>query len=329
METIELKKALKSYLKAQKLNKINNKESAQYLHQSLKYINKIKNKNSKYKDILLETENECNYLLNNMNDLFQEIDNGNLKFFKNNIFTKKQLLVYNKEGNTPLHYTIKHGDISILKILLKYNISIDIVNLKGHTLLEYACLLKDPNSIKFLINYGADMKKHLFFRQGKMKLHLGLNNIDIACITKILILNSYKKKYNKKLNFLEKYFNLDDKCGIGNFKYRTVFIGLGIIKNIDTYIDIIKDELSYKLNNKFGCYENKYEIIIYNLIPFIEYNFNIGNNILINELKYLILKLKLNNKKILEQVWEKYIKSGLFKEDYIGIQIKKVLKNIK
>ena len=344
METKILKKALKSYLKAKEINDENSENSMKYIYQCLKYINKLREENldSKYKSILKETEDECHNMLNeslyiqnnestvNSEEIFKEIEKGNLEFFKNNNFSKKQLNTINDDGDTPLHYCIKQGDVSILKILLTFNTSINCVNKDGHTLLELACLCKDPNCINFLINHGANMEKSLYLRNGEVKLHLKINNLDVACIVKILLLKSYKKEINPKLYILKNYFNFEELCGLGNFKYSNLIIGLGEILDdkIDNYLEIILDELKYPIKNHLGCYENKLEILIYNLVPFIDYKFNItSENIVVKELQYIILKNKYNKKKILDNIWNDYIKLKLVNDNYLGIQLNKIYNN--
>ena len=56
----------------------------------------------------------------------------------------------------------------------------------------------------------------------------------------------------------------------------------------NTYINIIKEELNYELLNNNICPNNKIEIILYNLIPFINYNYNLNlswlNNYYLNKL---------------------------------------------
>ena len=96
----------------------------------------------------------------------------------------------------------------------------------------------------------------------------------------------------------------------------------------DTYLSIVKEELEYKLKNKLGCPDEKLDILLINLIPFINYKFNLSSKFLLSlEIKYLIKKLLRkkheNNldlkKNLLNEVWKSYINNKLHKEDYIGI----------
>jgi len=66
-----------------------------------------------------------------------------------------------------------------------------------------------------------------------------------------------------------------------------------------TYLDIINEELQYELHFKLGCPHNIIEIILYNIIPFIDYNENLRYDWLISlEIKFLILKILKNKVKI-------------------------------
>jgi len=106
-----------------------------------------------------------------------------------------------------------------------------------------------------------------------------------------------------------------------------------------TYIEIITEELEYNLKIKLGCPTSKIDIILVNLIPFINYPFNLTNSWLISlELKYLILNLiknhsKLNlysfKKELINYIWEYYISSQLLPESYIGILVFQWISKIK
>jgi hypothetical protein len=101
----------------------------------------------------------------------------------------------------------------------------------------------------------------------------------------------------------------------------------------DSYIKIIKEELSYDLKNDFGCPKNNIDIILINLIPFINYNFNVSSDFIIGlEIKFLIkniIKQKNKNnlnkykKKIINQLWTIYHEK-IVPIDYIGILTNKI-----
>jgi hypothetical protein len=97
----------------------------------------------------------------------------------------------------------------------------------------------------------------------------------------------------------------------------------------NTYINIIKEELNYDIIFKLGCPKNKIDIILYNLIPFINYNNTFHLMWLISlEIKYLIYKIfknkiKINFKKLkdelLELIYNIYIKNNIISEGLLQI----------
>ena len=63
------------------------------------------------------------------------------------------------------------------------------------------------------------------------------------------------------------------------------------MNNLKTYIEIIKEELEFPYSI-MTCPKNKIDIILTNLLPFINYPFNLSTEfIVINKIKYLILKI--------------------------------------
>lgn len=253
--------------------------------------------------------------------------------------------MFDTEGNTVLHYAIKIGDCEILRELFKKGGKIDTVNKKGNTLIEYACLQKDPNLINFLKNMGANIEKTLYFREGNKIINSNNNDIDLSILLKILIFQSNKKNNNSnnRFNFLLNYFNNDDEIGINNYKFSHIILGLNnLFKNINidiynTIKNIILEELDYynycKSNNIFNCYEDKINIILISLVPFINYPFNVSTKIIIfKELEFLFLKLKnKNNYKnlIFDNIKNNYIDNKLFTEDFIGIILYQIFKKNK
>ena len=246
-----------------------------------------------------------------------------------------------KDGLTPLHYAIKTGDLNCLKILLKKGGNIDEVNDQGHTLLDFACLEEDPNAISFLLNHGADMKKHLFFRKD-IKLVLNKSDMDLAIIIKLILLNYDNSIEFEKTKFIFDYINPEEdiKIKFYNENNFSPIKAIHLIKGLEvllmsmsedksnTYLSIIKDELNYNLKKNLGCPNEKIDILLINLVPFIEYPFNISSRFLLSlEIKYLIKKLlrkKYDNnlilkKNLLNEVWKAYINNNIVKEDYIGI----------
>lgn len=335
-ELSRIKKGFKSYLQAKKhLNKDNNK-SFMYFQQTLKYLNNISD--SKYKKIIDETTEECDRLIletlniNDKEDIYDDINifdlikTGNkydlVKI--NNIDFEK----LNEEGLNVLHYCIKMGDMGILKHLLKKGGKIDSINGNNNTLLEYACLEKDPNAIQFICDHGGDMKKHLYFRDNTKNYKLKKNDIDLAIIMKIILNNSYE---SNEFDFILNYIDEDLEIGLNDITVKEL---IKFIPNLfdneeskQTYKNIINEELDNVFIKKLGCPQNKLDILLINLVPFIKYPFNISSDFIVsNEIKYLILsvirKKSMNNnllKKYIDRIWNSYIKENLLTENYLGI----------
>lgn len=334
-DQVFLKKALKYYLKLK--HNLKDKTGIKLANHALKNLSKIKIKD-KYNEIVKETEEYCNnYLKNTVEDntkidityekLIEIINNADIINLKKCNIKIEYLNKYDDEGLTPLHLCVKLGDMSMLKYLLENNISINIINKKGNTLLEYACLSKDPNMINFLTDHGSIIKKNIFLRDKNIKIHLRTNNLDVACISKIMLINSYKKTLNSKFFVLKKYINFEDFCGFGNFTIKNVMIGIGESLNEDSlqnYIEILNEELNdYNKNKAIYCYQDKMEVVVYNLVPFIKYNFNISQeNVFMME--FFFLKKKFNKKDLVSIIFNKYI-NKLAPENFIGLQVKKVL----
>ena len=302
---------------------------------------------------LLKTLNqteEVTELLNVTQNEYKKLKRKNIFYFikTNNIEKVKKIKNINfkeidKYGNTVLHYCIKIGDVEILKELFKKGGNINSVNGNGHTLLEYSCLCKDPNMINFILKYGANMKKQLFFRKGNDKFYLNKEDIDMAILLKLLIFRYLKN--NKKevyyFSFLKNHFNFDELIGIAKFNLNEIVIGLEILFEnkdcVSTYKNIIIEEIEYfekcKNNNIENCYNSKVDILLLNLLPFINYPFNLSSEFYLKkELNFIINDLKnyknYKNYKnlIVNTIFKNYIENSLFKEDYIGIILYKLLK---
>jgi ankyrin repeat protein len=369
-----LKNYYKTFIIGKQTFECDKDKACEYIKESLVILDNLKKTYqhdiTKYSNILNETENEsCNLLnsrieyyleseTNNENTeidyvkLFKSIEKGDISEIKKyNINQINFRKLY--KNQTLLHYALKFGDITFLKHCFKLGANIDIPNGVGNSLLEYACLEKDPNMISFLISNGADMKKHLFFRDGITK-SLNLNDsIDIAILCKIIIelqdsnLNYDKNKFiNNKINEFKKYVNLDELIGYNDNTINDLLNNIEYLLNqldedtSNTYINIIDEEIKYDLKNKLlGCPSNKIDILLVNLVPFISYPFNLKINwILSLELKYIIKKnIKNKNlvdsneikKKIVDELWDKYIKSEIVEEDYLGTIISQWITKIK
>ena len=351
----------KTYLLGKEKIKTNKEEAFNYLKSSLTILNEIKNQPkdiiNKYEEIINKTETETYELLNicleynieteeikYTNDIeykkiFKSIEKGDLEEIKKYNF---QQINFKKlyKNQTLLHHAIKFGDTLFLKYCLKMGARIDIPNGFGNSLLEYACLEKDQNVINFLLNNGANMKKHLYFRNSSIKNINFNDSIDISNLCKIIIELrnpeefSENKLINRKIKNIKKNINLMEFINFNNFTYGELFNNIEYLlnniklENAITYLEILEDELKYKIKNKLGCPNNKLEIILVYLKPFINYPFDFDIDWLLSlELKYLILKNLKNNKlndineikkNIIDELWEKYIKTNIVQEDYIG-----------
>ena len=192
----KIKKCLKSYLTGKKYYNSDIDKSYQYFKQCAIILNDLKkNKlvNDDFIDIINETEVECNKYISDVlclsieqplykcdkthdcdDKLFNIIETGDNNYLNNLKYGEINFKIYNEYGLTPLHYAIKYGDTTFLKNALKLGGQIDETNKFGNTLLEYACLEKDPNMINFLLQYGANMQKHLLFRDSKLFFNNGM-----------------------------------------------------------------------------------------------------------------------------------------------------------
>ena len=343
-----LESAIKLYNAGKEQYTIDEKLAKKCIELSLDKLNKIKNTTigSHYKDMIQTTEVDCQRLLNKTSEnIFKLITVNDLNKIKEIQYINFREI--NSNGNTVLHHAIDIGDIGIIKELLKKGGLIDSVNGNGNTLLEYACLKKDPNIINFLVLHGASMEKHLFFRKGSTKYYLNKSDIDMAILLKLIITKSLKSNdVYTKFTFLEKYFSLTDLIGLDKFTIRDLLVGLHTMFNekdsFDTYKTIILEELDNYEKHKMvnNCTYNKIDIILSNIIPFINYPFNVSSIFLIkNEIKFLIYsilqskEIKSNEKEfknlLLSRLFECYIQTNLFQEDYIGIIIYNILSKIK
>jgi hypothetical protein len=352
-----LNKAIKYYNNGKKLYDINDKKKAKKLfEQSLNAITefkKLKQENlnqeafSNINSIINNTEADCMKHLNDTINIFDIVTTNNIDAIKQ--MEHINFREINGNGNTVLHHAIDVGDIGILKEMFKKGGMIDTVNGNGNTLLEYACLKKDPNIIGFMVSHGANMQKHLFLRKGDRRFYLNKSDIDMAIILKLIIINRLKVKEDKldksmyaSFVFLEKYFNLTELIGFDKYTIRDMLIGLHYMFNnkdsYKSYSQIINEELIEYENNKYDkinkCIYTKIDIVLSNIVPFINYPYNIASIFIVkNEIKYLMKNILIYNKKdfkniLMIKLFETYIQSGLFSEDYIGIIVYNILSKI-
>lgn len=368
----KVQKCLKSYLTGKKYYDTDLDKSFEYFKQCITLLGDIKTKNIdnlELNSIMEETETECSKYLtmaiettieqpiikhktNNNKELFEIIETGTIERLKQYKYGMIQFTEFNENGLTPLHVAIRFGDTNFLKQAFRLGALIDTVNKAGHTLLEFACLEKDPNLINFLILYGADMRKHLMFRDGK-KYHSNCNSIDIMLLCKMILDFENMNKPNKNiiyLDFLFKYFPKNDIIDImyynpsKNITFEEFIIKLDNMivsfpkDNRDTFITIIREELDYDLHFKLGCPSNKLEILLYNLVPFIEYDNLKLTWIHSIEIKYLILKIlrnkvKINTKQLKielrEILYNMYIKDNIATDGMIQTLVLQWINKIK
>jgi len=356
---ILIKKCIKNYLSGKKLYKKDMSKSLEYFKESLLILENLKTNHKevtkKHSKLLEESETECYKLMSkhidtistikiseptsNLEILLKALECGDLDTIKNIDYINFKEEVNN---NTILHWAIIIGDTTALKILFKKGGRIDTTNTHGHTLLEKACIEQDPNVINFLSLFGANMKKHIFFRDGKIKFINYCDSIDISILLKLIFTTKSRvvnEKIKNKLKTIIEFINIDEKINFNNYTYKHLFNALFLFLNTIpeeyalTYIDIINEELLFNFKNNLGCPRNKIEVILINLVPFIDYPFNLSIDWLISlEIKYLILKLiKYPNFKVelMNSVWDRYIKTELLAEDYIGILIYQWISKIK
>ena len=376
-------KCLKSFLTGKKKIDNDNDKAFEYFKQCITILDDIKKQNIKitdeYKNILEETEIECSKLLNESNEitfnksiervlnktmkinnkynttlnidfdkeLFEIIDTGDINKLKSYNFENINLVTFNQQGLTPLHYAIRFGDTTFLKHAFILGGYIDQTSKLGHTLLEFACLENDPNMIIFLQNYGADMKKHMAFREGKKYDNTG-NQIDTLLLQRIILENNNNNNSIKYLNFIFNYVNKNEKLDIkyngGNFiKIEQLILKLdNLIDTFDndsreTYINILKEELHFELLNKLCCPSNKIEIILYNLVPFINYDNLNYRWLTCLEIKLLIIKILKNKSKININefkydlgliLYDTYIKNNIIAPGLLQTIVKQLLNKI-
>ncbi len=334
-----LKEAIRMYVTGKNHFHKDKIKAKEYFLKSLEIIKELKNVQniSQYTQLIQSTEAECMKYLKNTN-VFEMIRMNDIDSIKK--MDHINFREINDEGNTVLHYAIDVGDTGILKELLKKGGMIDTVNGNGNTLLEYACLKKDPNVIAFIISHGANMKKHLFFRKGDNKFYLNKSDIDMAILLKLVITNSINKEDYSSFNFIHKYMKINELVGLDKYTVRDVMIGLHYMfsnkESYHTYKKILIEELDtfIAMKNLNKCIYNMIDVILINIVPFINYPFNISSVFIIKEeLKWLMKEILKNNKNdfkniLMNSLFEKYITTGLFAEDYIGVIVYNILSKI-
>lgn len=333
-----LKKAIKLYVTGKHAFTTDKVKARSLFQQSLDALNIIK-KNSNFKQLIQSTEAECIKYLHTANNIFELIKVNDLDTIKK--MDHINFREINIDGSTVLHYAIDIGDIGILKELLKKGGMIDTVDGHGNTLLEYACLKKDPNIITFILLHGANMQKHLFFRKGERKYYLNKSDIDLAILLKLILINSINKTEFSSFSFLANHISPSELVGLDKYTVRDIMIGLHHMflnkESYKTYATILQEELTAydETPHVAKCIYNKMDIILTNLVVFINYPFNLGCIfVLKNEIKYLMKNILRNNENdfkniLMTRLFDTYIQNNLFSEDYIGVIVYNMLSKIK
>lgn len=332
-----LKKAIKLYITGKEEYNRNKNLARKLFESSLDTLKLLKNSNN-FSNLIQTTEAECIKYINTSMNVFELIKINDLETIKN--IEHINFRDIDENGNTVLHSAIDVGDTGILKELFKKGGMIDTVNGNGNTLLEYACLKKDPNIISFIIMHGGNMKKHLFFRKGNIKYYLNKSDIDMAILLKLIIINSINKTEYSSFKFLEKYFNVNELIGLDKYTIKDLMIGLHFMfinkESYKHYSSILIEELNtfQEQKNLTKCIYNMIDIVLSNLVPFINYPFNVASIFLLkNEIKYLIKYiLNTNNTNfknvLMNKLFDIYIQTNLYPEDYIGILVYNMLSKI-
>lgn len=313
-------------------NKYKNKN---YKFSNLRLISKILNTkdlyDNKYNDYIDIINMIKQYIIIDLNtivqfkniNLFTEISNGNIQLFTNIFIPEKYQYIYNDEGNTLLHHCIINNDISIFKLLYNnYNYPINLINKDKKSLTIY-CLLNKELDIYEYIKLNHTIPKNWYVL--KNNINHNYNYIDIPIIINILINQTTKETFNIP------NINMNELIGFNNYTFNDLFnfIKIKLKSNYNEYIKIINEELEYYIEN-YSCYNSKLEIILYNVIPFIDYSIIDENkikhnlyisseNILKNELNFI-----LKNKNYKKKINNSYIKKNLYTKNYIY----KILNNI-
>ena len=179
--------------------------------------------------------------------------------------------------------------------------------------------------IHTLIKYGANIKKYNYLKKYTKYNSYNLE-IDLSII-EIHIYDNFNCIQYTDIKYLDWIFNYINKNTCIQLKYNDAFISnYDFIKALDklldsfevdyrnTYIDIIKEELNYKYDFDICCPPDNIYIILYNVLPFINFTNIIFSWLISLEIKYIIInEIK---KDILN--FKKNIKNKI-KNDYLNL----------
>ena len=317
---MNINKCIELYTEAEELKETDKLKSLKYYLECLEYYRsnntltqtEILN-NDNVIELFINTNKQTYYILSDIfnreekyiklnnkqiDKIFDLIYKGDIDTFKKDYgYNYESFNYFNNNGLTPMHYCIKCGDIIFLEELLNLGGNININNSDSNNLLEYACINEDPNFTEYLLKYYHNIKKVIYFR--KFKEYKSSNiNMDVS-IAQIYIFSYHDK--NHKIEYLNWLIDiLPNKINISHKEKIDMMYFIESLDNLlkviktdyrNTYIDIIKEELQYPLVYNLGCPNDTMEIITYNLIPFIYYEYNYTPEWLLNlEIKFILLK---------------------------------------
>lgn len=184
-----------------------------------------------------------------MKDIYWYIRRGDISNVSN-ILLNSDTVFSNKNGMTPLHFSVMYNKVEITELLLKFGVDPNLQNNNCWTPLHYACKNGNEMAVNMLLEYGADINAltenkcsplHFAVREDNLKIVSLLLNKgadpflkEIKTNENILsMLKDHRKKYNK--NRIIYLYKLLDKSGI------SYILKINIIKYIVGYsvIEII------------------------------------------------------------------------------------------
>jgi hypothetical protein len=246
---------------------------------------------------------------------------------------------YNFIKSDLLHKCIYYGDTTILYYLLINGGKID-QTLSGKTLFEYAYKLKDESMIDYLINIRDFPEKITLLRDLDITDDYVGNDMDIAIAQKIILDQAKRLEENHVmvyLDFVKNSVNNEYITYLKNIPFDVFLNAIDcLISNIskrrrNEYISILSEEINYAIENRIDCPDSIVSVIIYNLIPFIKYQYNITSEwLLLYEFKMVIFNNKNVSLKNLIDIlkFKYYTINKIIRPKYIEILFSKLLNEI-
>ena len=267
--------------------------------------------------------------INNPDQIFQIISEGNIKFMES-ISLRKYICwdFFDKTGLSPYHYAISYGDLRMVKMMLLTGVNINQVTRNGNFAFELACNEKDVNMINYLIKNGVNLKKNSQIRSRIGNIPILSDSIDIPFILTMLSdgvnlkeLQNYAKEYEKLLPKIDFPYGYD---GITYYDVINLIMYHAndgkLIAFQDTIIQIVTEELGDKNifnnnENDLTCPVNKLDNILLSLSIFLDPKYQVNSEWLINYemmsmanvVKENLLKKRKTNK--FEEIYDEYKKT--------------------